>query len=164
MRLYRFSRQTHAHRQTRKLPLRSTRWLLLTQTNGRLHESKTKCAAIKQAAVKFTLPKAKLVKRMARGFVLAADPGPSSWRNADIAAIGRTVREKPTVLQRMGGHVDAGCGTTPDGRQLSRTGRRSCGRRPRLPHLIVVPRNGSQRSKCRSPANESFAPLHWRRS
>ena len=33
-------------------------------------------------------PPAKLVKRMARGVVLAAEPGPSCWRNAGTAAIG----------------------------------------------------------------------------
>ena len=32
--------QTRAHRQTYKLPLRSTRWLLLTQTNRRLRGSR----------------------------------------------------------------------------------------------------------------------------
>ena len=48
------------------------------------------CAANKQAAVKFSLPPAKLVNRMARGVVLAAEPGPSGWRNADIAANGRS--------------------------------------------------------------------------
>ena len=52
---------------------------------------KTQCAAIKQAATKLSLPPAKLVKRMARGAVLAAEPDPSGWRNADIAAIGRSV-------------------------------------------------------------------------
>ena len=59
---------------------------------------KMQCAAIKQAAVKFSLPPAKLVKRMDRGVVLAAEPGPSSWRNADIAAIGRT-EGGPAVLR-----------------------------------------------------------------
>ena len=43
-------------------------------------------------------PPAKLVKRMARGVVLAAGPGPSGWRNAAIAAIGRAERE-PAVLR-----------------------------------------------------------------
>ena len=33
-------------------------------------------------------PPAKLVKRTARGVVLAAEPGPSGRRNADIAATG----------------------------------------------------------------------------
>ena len=40
--------------------------------------------------------KAKLVKRMARGVVLAAE---SSWRNADIAAVGRT-EAGPAVLRQ----------------------------------------------------------------
>ena len=40
---------------------------------------------------------------------------------------------------------------------------RSYGRRPRLHHLIVVPRNQSQGSKCRSHAHESFAQFRWRR-
>ena len=42
------------------------------------------CASIKQAATKFSLPP------VARGVVLAAEPGPSGWRSADIAAIGRS--------------------------------------------------------------------------
>ena len=58
----------------------------------------------KQAAVKFSRQPAKLVKRMARGVVLAAErmlaaePGPSGWRNADIAAIGRS-EGGPAVLR-----------------------------------------------------------------
>ena len=36
------------------------------------------CAAIKQTAAKFTLPPAKLVKRMARGVLLAAEMG-AQW-------------------------------------------------------------------------------------
>ena len=34
-----------------------------------------KCAAVKQDAAKFAPPPAKLVKKMARGVVLAAEPG-----------------------------------------------------------------------------------------
>ena len=60
------------------------------------------CAAIKQAAVKFTPPLLELVKRMARGVVLAAEPGPSSWRNADIAAIGRTEGQPAVLREWMG--------------------------------------------------------------
>ena len=56
------------------------------------------CAAVKQAAAKFAPPSAKLVKRMARRLVLAAEPGPSGWRNADIAAIGRS-EGGPAVLR-----------------------------------------------------------------
>ena len=59
---------------------------------------KMQCAAVKQAAAKFTLPPAKLVKRMARRVVLAAEPGPSGWRTADIAAIGRS-EGGPAVLR-----------------------------------------------------------------
>ena len=55
-------------------------------------------AATKQAAAKFSPPPAKLVKRMARGHVLAAELGPSGWRNADIAGIGRSERG-PAVLR-----------------------------------------------------------------
>ena len=51
---------------------------------------KMRCAAITQAAVKFAPPPANLVKRIARRVVLAAEPGSSTWRNADIAATGRT--------------------------------------------------------------------------
>ena len=59
---------------------------------------KMQCAAVKQAAAKFTPPPAKLVKRIARGVVLAAQPGPSGWRNADITAIGRA-KWGPAVLR-----------------------------------------------------------------
>ena len=38
---------------------------------------KMQCAAVKRAAAKFAPPPARLVKRMARGVVLAAEPGPS---------------------------------------------------------------------------------------
>ena len=68
--------------------------MLLTQTNGR--------AAIKQVAVKFSPPPAKLVKRTARGVVLAAEPGPSRWRNADIAASRCTEGGPPVLLEWMG--------------------------------------------------------------
>ena len=50
---------------------------------------KAPCAAIKRAASKFKRPPAKLIKRMARGVTLAAEPGPSGWRIADIVAIGQ---------------------------------------------------------------------------
>ena len=63
---------------------------------------KMQCAAITQAAAKFSPPQAKMVKRMARGVVLAADWGPSSLRNADIAATGRT-EEGPAVLREWMG-------------------------------------------------------------
>ena len=42
---------------------------------------KMQCAALKQTATKCSPPPAKLVKRMARGVVLAAEPGPSGWRH-----------------------------------------------------------------------------------
>ena len=43
----------------------------------------------KQAAIRFKPPLAKLTKRMERRASLAAEPGPSGWRNVDIAAKGR---------------------------------------------------------------------------
>ena len=55
---------------------------------------KMQCSAITQVAAIFSSP----VKRMARGVVLAAEPGPSSWRNAAIAAIGHSVGG-PAVLR-----------------------------------------------------------------
>ena len=61
------------------------------------------CAAVKQAAAKFALPPAKLVKRMARGVALAAESGPSGWRNADIAAIGRAEGGTKPVLREWTG-------------------------------------------------------------
>ena len=74
------------------------------------------CAAIKQAAVKFTHPLSELVKRMARGVVLAAEPGPSSWRNADIAATGRTEGEPAVLREWMGTWTQAV--VPPDGETL----------------------------------------------
>ena len=59
-------------------------------------------AAIKQAAAKFLPPPAKLVKRMARCVVLAAEPGASGWRNADIAAIGRSEGGPPALRDWIG--------------------------------------------------------------
>ena len=43
-------------------------------------------------------PPAKLVNRMARRVTFAAEPGFSGWRNADIAAIGRS-EDGPAVLR-----------------------------------------------------------------
>ena len=60
---------------------------------------KMQCAAPKQPATKFSLPPAKLVKRMARGVMLAAEPG---WRNADIAVISRS-EGRPAVLREWTG-------------------------------------------------------------
>ena len=57
---------------------------------------KVQRAAIKQAATKFSLPPAMLVKRMAGGAVLAA--GPSGSSNADIATVGRS-EGGPAVLR-----------------------------------------------------------------
>ena len=115
---------------------------------------KMPCAAVKQAASKFTPLPAKLVKRGARGVVLAAEPGPSGGRNADIAAVG-SAEGGPAVCCASGWAHGLG--------QWFHTAQRSTGRRPRLPHLIVVPRNQSQGSKCRSRAHEGFAQLRWRR-
>ena len=60
---------------------------------------KMQCAAIKQAAVKFSPPPAKLVKRMARCCAGSRAP-----------AVG--------CVTRMDGHVYAGCGTAPDSETL----------------------------------------------
>ena len=59
---------------------------------------KMQCTAIKQAATKYSPPPAKLVTRMAREVVLAAEPGPSGWRNADTVATGRD-EGGPAVLR-----------------------------------------------------------------
>ena len=72
---------------------------------------KMQCAAVKQAAAKFAPPPAKLVKRMARGVVMAAEPGPSGWRNADIAAIGRS-EGGPAVLREWSWHLHPSDGPT----------------------------------------------------
>ena len=63
---------------------------------------KMQCAAVKQAAAKFTPPPAKLVKRMARGLVLAAEPGPSGWRSAGMAAVGRSEGGPAALREWMG--------------------------------------------------------------
>ena len=57
----------------------------------------------------------RLVKRMARGVVLAADSGsPVGWRNADIAAIDRS-EGAPAVLRDWTGTLDSGNGPTQYG-------------------------------------------------
>ena len=100
------------------------------------------CAAVKQAAAKFTPLLAKLVKRMARGVVLAAEPGPSGRRNADIAAIGRA-EGRPAVLREwIGTRTRA---MVPHSTATHWT-------RPRLPQLIVVSRNQTR------PANAAAVP------
>ena len=109
---------------------------------------KTQSAAIKQAAAKFSLPPAKLVTRMARGVVLAAEQGPSGWRNADIAAIGRSEGGPAVLRDWIGTWTQA---TVP----------RSYGRRLRLRHLTVDRGNQSQDSKCRSHHHVSSALLRW---
>ena len=43
-------------------------------------------------------PTSEVGETRGQGVVLAAEPGPSTWRNADIAAIGRTERG-PAVLR-----------------------------------------------------------------
>ena len=63
---------------------------------------KMQCAAVRQAAAKFVPSPAKLVRRMARGVVLAAEPGPSGWRNADMTAVGRA-EGGPAVLREWMG-------------------------------------------------------------
>ena len=50
-------------------------------------------------------PPAKLVKRIARGVVLAAEPGPSGWHDADIAAIGLSGRT--SCATRLDRHLDS---------------------------------------------------------
>ena len=107
---------------------------------------KMQCAAIKQAAVKFSPPPAKLVKRMARRVVLAAEPGPSSWRNADIAATGRT-EAGPTVLREwMGTWTQA---MVPHQTAAATIAPIDCGL--------------SLGSGCRSHAHASTARLYWQR-
>ena len=110
------------------------------------------CAAVKQAAAKFSHPPAKLVKRMARGVVLAAEPGPSGWRNADIAAIGRSVGRPAVLRDWIGSWTQA---MVPYSM--------ANGRRLRLLHLTVDRRNQSQDSACRSRAHGSSAILRWQR-
>ena len=103
LRLYKFSRPTHADRRSYKLQLRFTRWLPLKQMSTRHWRIKTQCAAIKQATAKFSPPPAKLVKRMARGVVLV----PAVWRDADISAIGRSEGEAAVLREWTGTRTQA---------------------------------------------------------
>ena len=60
------------------------------------------CKRSNKLRQKFSPPPAMLVKRMARGVVLAAEPSPSGWRNADIAAIGRSEGGPAVLPEWMG--------------------------------------------------------------
>ena len=114
---------------------------------------KMQCAAVKQAAAKFAPPPAKLVKRMARGVVLAAEPGP-------VDGGMRTLR------QLEGPRVDQLCcanGLAPGPRRWSHTVQPNCGQRPRLPRSIAVPRNQSLDSRCHSLALGNYARWRWQR-
>ena len=86
----RFYRLARPHRRTCKLQQKSIHWCR--------RRIEAQCAAIKQAVTKLSPPPAKLVKRMDREVVLPAEPGPSGWRTADTAAIGRS-EGGPAVLR-----------------------------------------------------------------
>ena len=111
------------------------------------------CAAIKQVATKFSPPPAKLVKRMARGVALAAEPGPSGCRNADIVVIGR-YEGGPAVLRDW-------IGTWTQARAPHCTAKLLTV--ASIAPLDWVPRNQSQDGKCLSHAHVSSALLRWRR-
>ena len=96
-----------AHHRTGKLPLRYARWVAVDSDEHEILPIKMQCAAVKQAAAKFTPPPAKLVKRMARGVVLTAEPEPSGWRNADIAAIGKFEGGPAVLRERIGAWTGA---------------------------------------------------------
>ena len=109
---------------------------------------KMRCAAITQAAVKFSLPPAQLVKRMARSVPLAAEPGPSSWRNADPWTHG-------------GGDPN---GWARGRRLWNHTRQRNSGWQPLKPRLTMDRRSLSLGSSRHSHANASSAQLRWQRS
>ena len=79
---------------------------------------------------------------LAWGVVLAAEPGPSGWRNADIAAIGCS--ERTCCATRLDRHVDSGNGPTLYGEAMDGGIQSSTGLR-------------IQDSKCRSHAQVSSA-------
>ena len=112
---------------------------------------KMQCAAVKQGTAKFAPPPVKLVKRMARWVVLAAEPGPSGWRHADIAAIGRLDRGPAALREWIGTWTRAMVPHCTAKLWTAAT----------IAPLDCVPRNQSQGSKCRSRAHESFAQLRW---
>ena len=111
-------------------------------------------AAIKQTAVNFWAPPAKLVKRMARGVVPAPSQDP---------AVGGTQTSWPLDARR--GDKPCCVNGWARGRRLwYRTKQRNSGRQPQLPRLTVVPRSQSLGSKCRSRAHASSAQPRWQRS
>ena len=61
---------------------------------------KTQCAATKQAATKFSPPTSEAGETHGQG--CSAESGPSGWRNADIAAIGRTEGRPAVLHERIG--------------------------------------------------------------
>ena len=142
-----------ARRRTRKPLQRYTRWLLLILTNTRLRGSK--CNVQRSSR---PLRNSRLHHRSWWGEWL----GKLCWRPSQDPVVGAML----TLLPLDGLKVDQLCyasGYAPAAGQWFHTAQRSYGRRPRLPHLIPVPRNQSQGSKCRSHAHESFAQLRWRR-
>ena len=98
------------------------------------------CAAIKQTATKFSPPPAKLVKRMARGVGLAAEPA---------------VGEMLTLWPLDALMEDRLCFETG----WTRTRQRSFGRRLRSHHLTVDRRNQSQGNSCRSLVHANSVPI-----
>ena len=77
--------------------------LVAVETDEReIAQIKMQCAAIKQAAAIFKPPTSEIGQARGQGVVLAAEPGPSGWRNADMAAIGRS-DGVPAVLREWVG-------------------------------------------------------------
>ena len=115
---------------------------------------KMQCATIKQAAMKFSSPPAKLVKRMAR--VLC-------WQRSRAPAVGGRQTSRPLDARR--GDQPCCVNGWACGRRLwFHTRQLNSGRRPQLLRLTVDRRSLSLGSSCRSHAHARSAQLRWQKS
>ena len=99
---------------------------------------KAQCAAIKQAAQKFTSPPAKLAKRMATGL---------SWPLSQARVVGGKLTWLPSDVPRVAQRSYV-TGSAPGPRPLSRPRRQNCGQPPRLLLLTVGQRKLNQVRRC----------------
>ena len=113
---------------------------------------KAQCAAIKQAALTFSPPRAKLVKRMAKE--RCAELGPSCWRNANIAANGRSEGGPAVLRDWIGAWTQAA--VPPKTARLWISGDdTSTG--------LWAEETRVEGSVCRNLARKKLPPLRWRR-
>ena len=90
------------------------------------------------------------MKRMARRAALAAEPGPSGWRNVYIADKGRG-EGGPAVLRALDWYLDARGGAPKNFSTLDRGYHRTL--------WIVGPRNLNQVNSCPNPAHANCEPI-----